>query len=282
MTRRRWPAVALLAVAALVAIVWLAADVSGAGHRSARSSAGVTAAATSAGQLAEAPTPSANPSFPNPDTATGERAYLTAVFDDAQSMWARLFAAARSSYPPTSLRIFAGAVQTACGPGAADVGPFYCPADHTVYLETSFFDLMERNFGVKGEFGQAFVVAHEVGHHVQTALGTLQAVSQAQHLNPAAANNLSVRLELQADCYAGIWAHSRYARGLLTASDLRSALAAAAAVGDDFLQQASTGQVQPEHWTHGSSAQRQQWLTVGFDRGDPAACNTFAGTGIAG
>jgi hypothetical protein len=145
-----------------------------------------------------------------------------------------------------------------------------------VYLDTSFFDEMQQRYGVGGDFAQAYVVAHELGHHVQNLTGVAAQVNALQQRFPANANNLSVLTELQADCYAGVWAYSTYRRGLLEPGDLQEALTAAAAVGDDFLQKSSTGSVQPEAWTHGSSAQRQHWLAVGYDSGKPASCNTFA------
>jgi predicted metalloprotease len=145
-----------------------------------------------------------------------------------------------------------------------------------VYLDIRFFDVMQQRFGVGGSFAEAYVVAHEMGHHVQNTLGLTARVANAERINPSQSNGLSVGVELQADCYAGVWAHSTYQRQLLEPGDLDQALNAAAAVGDDFQQKAATGQISPEQWTHGSSAQRQAWLTKGFDSGDPATCNTFA------
>jgi predicted metalloprotease len=167
-------------------------------------------------------------------------------------------------------------VPTSCGVQSSDVGPFYCPGDHTVYLDVSFFTQLEQQFGVSGDFAQAYVVAHELGHHVQTITGVSAQVAAATQSSPASANALSVLTELQADCYAGVWAHSTYRRGLLEAGDIEEALAAAGAVGDDFLQNTATGTVEPEKWTHGSSAQRQRWVVTGYDSGQPAACDTFS------
>jgi predicted metalloprotease len=172
--------------------------------------------------------------------------------------------------------LFSSAVQTACGTESSEVGPFYCPADQTVYLDLKFFQDMEQKYGVKGDFSQAYVVAHEVGHHIQLLTGVTTQVAQLRQQYPAQANAVSVRVELQADCYAGVWAHSAYTRDLLEPGDLDEALTAAAAVGDDFLQKQATGSVQPENWTHGTSAQRQKWLQTGYDKGEPSACDTFS------
>jgi predicted metalloprotease len=204
------------------------------------------------------------------------RSFVAAVFTDAQSQWQKVFAAAGLTYRPARMVLFSSAVHTGCGTETSEVGPFYCPADHSVYLDTAFFDEMERRYGVSGDFAMAYVVAHELGHHIQAVTGLTAQVAQLGQANPALANALSVRTELQADCYAGVWAHSTYERDLLEPGDLSEALTAAAAVGDDFLQQAATGTVSPEQWTHGSSAQRQQWLTTGFTTGQPSSCDTFA------
>jgi predicted metalloprotease len=203
-------------------------------------------------------------------------AFLTAVFDDAQAMWKREFEAAGVRYAPARITIFRNEVHTACGTQSASVGPFYCPADSGVYLDRRFFDALSARVGVRlGDFAQAYVVAHEVAHHVQMLLGTLQRVAAEDQQDPAGENARSVRLELQADCYAGIWKHSRYARGQLRQEDFEDALRAAAVVGNDFQQQLATGTISPEDWTHGSSRQRQHWLTTGFEQGRPSACDTF-------
>jgi uncharacterized protein len=168
-------------------------------------------------------------------------------------------------------------VHSACGTQSASVGPFYCPADHGVYLDTRFFDALGQSVGVRlGAFARAYVVAHEMGHHVQVLLGITGRVRAADQQDPAGTNARSVRLELQADCFAGIWKHATYERGQLTAADFEDALRAAAVVGDDFQQRRATGTIAPHDWTHGSSAQRQQWLTTGFEQGEPGACDTFA------
>jgi predicted metalloprotease len=220
------------------------------------------------------PTESTRP--PESPDGPGCDAFLRNVFEDVQTMWRRAFEEAGARYTPATLTIFRDEVHTGCGTESAKVGPFYCPADHGVYLDTRFFDALARTAGVElGDFAQAFVVAHEVAHHVQTLLGILQRVRGLDEKDPAGANTRSVRLELQADCFAGVWKHSRYQRGKLTESHLADALRAAAVVGADFQQLSATGTIQPEDWTHGSSAQRQQWLTTGFEQGRPAACDTF-------
>ena len=230
----------------------------------------------SAQKLPQFPTAPATPSLPRSSGLSQVQQFIGAVFTDAQNEWTKVFAAVGVQYQPARLVLFSSAVNTACGAESAKVGPFYCPADRTVYLDTSFFDEMQQRYGVGGDFAQAYVVAHELGHHVQNLTGVASQVNALQQRFPANANNLSVLTELQADCYAGVWAYSTYRRGLLEPGDLDEALTAAAAVGDDFLQKSSTGSVQPEAWTHGSSAQRQHWLAVGYDSGKPASCNTFA------
>jgi uncharacterized protein len=227
-------------------------------------------------RLPQVPAPS-EPTHPTSHDGTGGNAFLTAVFDDVQAMWKREFEESGMQYTPARLTIFRDEVHTACGTQPATVGPFYCPADHGVYLDTRFFDALSRQVGVKlGDFAQAYVVAHEVAHHVQVLLGISHRVAVANQQDPAGENARSVRVELQADCLAGIWKHSSYQRGELTAKDFEEALRAAAVVGDDFQQRAATGTITPETWTHGSSAQRQQWLTTGFEQGKPSACDTFA------
>jgi uncharacterized protein len=208
--------------------------------------------------------------------AAQERAFLSAVFHDAEAMWMREFEAAGIQYTPAQLTIFRDEVHTACGTQSASVGPFYCPADHGVYLDTRFFDQLGQTVGVRlGAFARAYVVAHEVAHHVQVLLGITGRVRAADQQDPAGKNARSVRIELQADCFAGIWKHATYQRDQLSAEDFADALRAAAVVGDDFQQRRATGTISPEDWTHGSSAQRQQWLTTGFEQGTPAACDTF-------
>jgi predicted metalloprotease len=247
----------------------------------ATTTATATATATStAGEsildrLPEVPAATASTRPPESSNADGS-AFLTAVFDDAQAMWRQEFEAAGVHYSPARITIFHGEVHTACGTQSASIGPFYCPADSGVYLDRRFFDVLSRTVGVRlGDVAQAYVVAHEVAHHVQMLLGIMQRVAAADRQNAAGENARSVRLELQADCFAGIWKHSRYLRGQLRAADFEEALRAAAVVGNDFQQHLATGTIRPEDWTHGSSRQRQHWLTTGFEQGKPAACDTF-------
>jgi uncharacterized protein len=228
-------------------------------------------------RLPRAPEPTEPGRLAGPTGASEERAFLTSVFHDAQALWQREFAAAGIEYVPARLTIFMDEVHSACGTQSASVGPFYCPADHGVYLDTRFFDALGQSVGVRlGAFARAYVVAHEMGHHVQVLLGITGRVRAADQQDPAGTNARSVRLELQADCFAGIWKHATYERGQLTASDFEDALRAAAVVGDDFQQRRATGTIAPHDWTHGSSAQRQHWLTTGFEQGEPGACDTFA------
>jgi len=228
------------------------------------------------GRLPKVPEPTEPTSLAGSPTAGGESAFLTSVFHDAEAMWMREFAAAGLDYTPARLTIFHDEVQTACGTQSAAVGPFYCPADRGVYLDTRFFDALGRSVGVRlGAFARAYVVAHEVAHHVQVLLGITGRVRAADEQDPTGENARSVRLELQADCFAGIWKHATYERGQLDQEDFADALRAAAIVGDDFQQRRATGTIAPEDWTHGSSQQRQHWLTTGFEQGEPGACDTF-------
>jgi predicted metalloprotease len=214
------------------------------------------------------------PAAPSSTTAAAERSYLTAVFNDAQRFWQMEFSGAGVPYAPARLTLFTRAVHSGCG-AQADVGPFYCPANRTVYLDLSFFELLARHAGI-GPFGPAYIVGHELGHHVQHLLGIAQRVAALDQQNPGGANARSVRVELQADCLAGVWAHSSQARGQLTETDLGDALKTATFVGDDFQQHAAGRAVDSALWTHGSAAQRQHWLTAGFESGRPSACDTFA------
>ena len=199
------------------------------------------------------------------------------VMADTEDTWRQLFRAMGQTYQDPTLVLFSGSVASACGYAGSASGPFYCPADGKVYLDLSFFDELERRFGAPGDFAQAYVIAHEVGHHVQNLLGISEQVQRArQQLSRSEANELSVRLELQADCLAGVWGHHAHKyRQLLEPGDLQEAMGAAAAIGDDNIQRQSTGRVVPESWTHGSSEQRQRWLTRGLESGDPNACETF-------
>jgi hypothetical protein len=185
-------------------------------------------------------------------------------------------------YEDPKLVLFTGSVQSACGMAGAAVGPFYCPADHRLYLDLDFFRALRDRYRAPGDFAQAYVIAHEVGHHVQTLLGTTERVAaRRRRVDRAESNALSVRLELQADCFAGIWAHhAQQARQILEAGDLEEALDAAAAIGDDRLQRRSEGRVAPDSFTHGTSAQRVRWFRRGFGGGDVRQCDTFAAGGL--
>jgi predicted metalloprotease len=179
-------------------------------------------------------------------------------------------------YTPARLVLFRGRVESACGLASSAVGPFYCPGDGQVYLDLSFFQELKSRFGAPGDFARAYVIAHEIGHHVQNVLGIAQRVEQQRaRMGQAARNALSVKQELQADCFAGVWGFYARQRGLLEPGDLESGLNAAAAIGDDRLQRESTGQVRPESFTHGSSAQRVRLFRTGFESGDPRRCDTF-------
>jgi predicted metalloprotease len=206
------------------------------------------------------------------------RRFIVAVLNNAQQTWAQaLPRQGGQEYRPTRLVLFREAVQSGCGRAPAAVGPFYCPADEKVYIDLSFYDELATKFGAPGDFAQAYVLAHEIGHHLQKQLGTEARVRQLKAQRPQLENNLSVRLELQADCYAGVWGASARESRLLSAGDVEEGLAAAAGVGDDRIQQRSRGDVNPDSFTHGSSEQRQRWFMRGFQSGDMNSCNTFEG-----
>jgi hypothetical protein len=205
--------------------------------------------------------------------------FVDAVMRDAQQTWAGILG---GRYEPTKAVLFRDQIDTACGFAQSATGPFYCPGDRRVYLDLGFFNELQRRFGAPGDFAQAYVLAHELGHHVQRLTGTESQVRQQQQADPGSANELSVRLELQADCYAGVWGHTaaqpgRAAKGEveLDPGDVEEGLHAAAAIGDDRLQRLATGRVMPDKFTHGSSEQRVTWFKRGLDSGDPNACNTF-------
>ncbi len=201
--------------------------------------------------------------------------FMSDVLDDAQATWSRIFSAAGQRYQDARLVIFRDATSTACGVGQSASGPFYCPADQQVYLDLGFFGELHERFGAPGDFAQAYVVAHEIGHHVQQLTGISDQVRSAQQQRPDAANDLSVRLELQADCYAGVWGHQTAGQVTLEPGDVEEGLNAAAAIGDDRLQRMGGGAASPETWTHGSSSQRVEWLRRGLESGRPESCNTF-------
>jgi predicted metalloprotease len=210
-----------------------------------------------------------------------QEAFVSVVLAETEDVWGQLFTNSGLEYTEPQLVLFESATPSACGFAQSAMGPFYCPNDQSVYLDMSFFDVMRQRFGTPGEFARAYVIAHEIGHHVQDELGLLAQVNaQRQRSSERDSNALSVRVELQADCYAGIWAYAAQDRLQLTTEDIRSALEIAARIGDDALQRASTGQVVPDSFTHGSSAQRQEWFMRGFETGDPNQCDTFAVRGI--
>jgi predicted metalloprotease len=205
--------------------------------------------------------------------------FVDFVAGDVDATWKKIFASSGKSYEQPIIVLYDnGGVSTACGNAPSTVGPFYCPNDRKVYLDIAFMNELQQRLGAQGDFAQAYIVAHEIGHHVQNQLGVMEDVNLAQQEDPESANNLSVRLELQADCLAGIWAHSAVRQAdLLETGDLDEALNAAAAVGDDRIQKQSGGQVNPDTFTHGSGEQRVKWFKAGFQSGDPADCDTFKG-----
>jgi uncharacterized protein len=205
--------------------------------------------------------------------------FVSFVLDDVQQTWTQLLPKAGEQYKDARLAVFRDGVQTACGDAPAAVGPFYCPLDQRVYLDVSFFDELAQRFGAPGDFAQAYVIAHELGHHVQHLLGIEQRVRQMQESRPGSANQLSVALELQADCFAGVWANSTSQRKLLQEGDVEEALGAASAVGDDRIQAQQTGRIRPDTFTHGSAAQRAQWFRRGMESGNPNSCDTFGSLG---
>jgi uncharacterized protein len=202
--------------------------------------------------------------------------FVSFVLDDAQQTWAKILPSEGVPYHDAKLVLFREGVDSGCGQAETAMGPFYCPLDQKVYIDLGFYDELRDRFGAPGEFAQAYVLAHELGHHVQHLEGIDERMRRQQQANPESANALSVRLELQADCYAGVWGHSTEQRQLLDPGDIEAGLRAAASVGDDRLQRTSTGRVSPESFTHGTSAQRSAWFKRGFDSGDPKACDTFA------
>lgn len=210
-----------------------------------------------------------------PDDEPGE--FVAAVLGDTEDVWGELFAANGVAYQPATIVLFTDAVSSACGMAGAAVGPFYCGRDERIYLDVAFFRELSQRFGAPGEFARAYVIAHEVGHHVQNLTGISRDVrASIQGLDEAGANRLSVRQELQADCFAGVWAHhAERARDILERGDVEAGLAAAAAIGDDRLQRRAQGYVVPESFTHGTSEQRVRWFRQGLVAGDPESCDTF-------
>ncbi|WP_323954081.1 KPN_02809 family neutral zinc metallopeptidase [Aeromonas hydrophila] len=203
--------------------------------------------------------------------------FTSVMLASTEDAWGEIFQQSGSRYQAPKLILYRGATRTGCGQGQSVMGPFYCPADRTVYIDLSFYQEMHDKLGADGDFAQGYVVAHEVGHHVQNLLGIERKMrEQQQGLSRAEQNKLSVKLELQADCFAGVWGHYMQREQVLEHGDLEEALNAAQAIGDDRLQQQSQGRVIPDSFTHGSSAQRYAWFKRGFDSGKPASCNTFA------
>lgn len=203
--------------------------------------------------------------------------FVRQVLATTEDVWQAQFQAQGAQYAQPRLTLFRGSTATACGKGEAAMGPFYCPADHRVYIDLAFYDTLRDRLGAPGDFAQAYVIAHEVGHHVQNLQGTSEKLDRLRgRVSEAQYNAASVRLELQADCYAGIWAHdTQQAKGLMESGDLEEALNAASQIGDDTLQRETQGRVVPESFTHGTSAQRVRWFKRGFESGDMAQCDTF-------
>jgi uncharacterized protein len=225
-----------------------------------------------------------NPLDPATDPQADMADFMSVVLDDVQALWADVFAQAGRQYQNAELVLFTGFTDSACGGADSRMGPHYCPLDNRVYLDLEFFEELESRFGASGDLAPAYVLAHEIGHHVQTVLGISEQVQSQQQANPSQANELSVRMELQADCFAGIWASTVFVGQLETGEDLAlepgeisEALEAAAAVGDDRIQETIQGRVDPESFTHGTSEQRQRWFQTGYDTGDPNGCDTFSG-----
>jgi predicted metalloprotease len=201
--------------------------------------------------------------------------FVSFLLDDVQNTWAKVLPEYGGQFHPARLVLFRNSTQSGCGPAQSAMGPFYCPVDERVYLDLGFFDELKQRYAASGDFAQAYVLAHELGHHIQHLLGTDARTRQAQEANPSDANQLSVRLELQADCYAGVWAHSTSQRQMLEQGDVDEALTAASAVGDDRIQQRTTGRINVDSFTHGSAAQRSEWFKRGFQSGDPRNCSTL-------
>ena len=221
----------------------------------------------------QAPT---SPSGP-PTVRDKQTDFVSAVLGDTEDVWGDIFQKLGSRYERPKLTLFRGQVASACGLASAAMGPFYCPGDQRVYLDLAFFDELSQRFGAPGDFARAYVIAHEIGHHVQNQMGLMAEVEKkSRNASDSVRNALSVRQELQADCLAGVWGHSAAARGKLEPGDVESGIAAATAVGDDRIQKQTRGYVSPESFTHGSSAQRVKWFKIGLQSGDIRQCNTFA------
>jgi uncharacterized protein len=229
---------------------------------------------TGGGVSTQQPAPSGSPVASSAEEEKTKE-FISFVLDDVQETWTQIFPKLGTQYQDAKLVLYRDAVRSACGFAEAATGPFYCPGDEKVYIDLGFFDELSRRFGAPGDFAQAYVLAHEIGHHVQRRLGIESQVREAQQSRPSAANELSVRLELQADCFAGIWAHSTAKRQLLERGDIEEGINAAAAVGDDRLQKQAAGYVNPETFTHGTAQQRASWFRRGLESGDVDVCDTF-------
>ncbi|MGL1834139.1 KPN_02809 family neutral zinc metallopeptidase [Rhodocyclaceae bacterium SMB388] len=221
---------------------------------------------------------SPGPGAPRPAAENEAARFVSMVLADTEDTWGPIFRAGGARYQEPQLVLYTGVTRSACGVGQAQMGPFYCPADGKVYLDLSFFDELHHRFGAPGDFAQAYVIAHEIGHHVQNLLGISDKVQQARRrVSEREANQLSVRLELQADCLAGVWAHhAERSRQVLEAGDVEEGMAAASAIGDDRLQKQAQGYAVPDSFTHGSAAQRVRWFRTGLQRGEMDACDTFS------
>jgi uncharacterized protein len=224
-----------------------------------------------------APVSQQAPAHP-PPANDQEARFVSTVLADTEDVWTDLFRQGGATYHPPKLVLYRGSIRTGCGAGQAAMGPFYCPEDQKVYIDLSFYDTLKTQLGAPGDFAQAYVIAHEVGHHVQDELGITQQVEQARARDtPAQANALSVRVELQADCFAGVWAnHAQKARNILEQGDIEEAMNAAQKIGDDALQKSAGRAVVPESFTHGTSAQRQHWFSTGLQNGTVKSCDTFS------
>lgn len=227
------------------------------------------------GGLDAAPAEQAAPEAPAGRPRDQVGAFVSKVLASTEDEWKTIFRESNRPYREPPLVLFTDGVRSACGVAGSEVGPFYCPADSKVYLDTSFFRTLAERFGASGDFAAAYVIAHEVGHHVQNVLGVSDSVQERREAaDQRTANALSVRMELQADCYAGVWGHRASKAGLIEPGDFEEGMRAAAAIGDDNIQEMSQGSVTPETWTHGSGEQRQQWLRRGLQTGDPRRCET--------
>jgi predicted metalloprotease len=229
---------------------------------------------TGTGQIPAQDTGSPIPEGSDPEAKQVD--FVSFVLDDTQNFWAEQFSASGEPFQRAKLVLFRGAVASGCGQASSATGPFYCPLDQKAYVDLSFFDELNRRFKAPGDFAQAYVLAHEIGHHVQQQLGIEGRVRSDSESSPDDANELSVRLELQADCFAGLWGRSAYDQGVLESGDLEEGIVAAEAVGDDRIQEQAQGRIDPESFTHGTSEQRREWFRRGFDSGEFSACDTFA------